>query len=256
MSFTKTIFGFLFSVLVLSNTLLAKDLNIIAGSENAYKPFAYLDEQNNATGFDNEVLKALAAHIEGAKLQIISLPWNALFTGLDSARFDLIANQITKNKEREAKYIFSSKPYFYDISTLISLKSLNIKDIKELKNAKIGVTVGSNHAENLEKYVKENPAQNLQVVYYKSSPALVSDLANKRIDATVNAPARAIDYAKSENIEVVISDTPFEKAPVYLVFRKDSQELKKILDEALEKALNDGTLAKLSLEYFGVDLTK
>lgn len=231
-------------------------IDIRVGSENAYPPFAYLNDKNEATGFDNEVARILAAYIPDAKLEFVSVSWNAIFVGLDSAKFDVVANQITKTKEREAKYLFSNQPYFYDISTLISLEGSTIKDISELKNAKVGVTVGSNHAKNLENYLQKHPNLNIEIVYYKTSPSLVADLRNKRIKAMVNNPIAASDYAKAQKIKLHISEFYFEKVPVFLLFRKDSEKLKRILDEALDKALKDGKITALSIKYFGVDLSK
>lgn len=243
-----------FSAMLLSQD--NKILSIVVGSENAYKPFAYLDGQNNPVGFDNEVVKAIVSYIPNARLQIISVPWNVIFTGLDSGKFHIIANQITKNTQREEKYLFSSQPYFYGVSGLILGKNSKITDIKELKNVKIGVTVGSNHATNLEKYIKENPRQQIKIVYYKTSPALVADLANGRVEAIINDPISALDYAKSQNIELTVTNFRFEKTPIYLVFRKDSQELAQIINNALEKAIKDGAISKLSIKYFGIDQTK
>ena len=253
----KMFFGIIAALALLGNAALAQDSrNIIVGSENAYKPFAYLDAKNQPTGFDNDVIKAVVAYIPNAKLQFVPVPWNVIFTGLDSHKFHIIANQITKNAEREEKYLFSSQPYFYGVSGLILGKDSTIADIKELTNAKIGVTVGSNHATNLEKYVRENPQQNIKIVYYKTSPALVADLANGRVEAMINDPISALDYAKSQNIELTITNFHFEKNPVYLVFRKDSQELADIINAALEKAIKDGKIAALSIQYFGIDQTK
>lgn len=256
--FAKIIFGICIGFFVCTNTLLAQErtLLIVVGSENAYKPFAYLDVENQPTGFDNDVMKAVVSYIPNAQLQIISVPWNVIFTGLDSKKFHIIANQITKNSEREERYIFSSQPYFYGVSGLILGKDSTIADIKELTNAKIGVTVGSNHATNLEKYVSENPQQNIKIVYYKTSPALVTDLANGRVEAMINDPIIALDYAKSQNIQLTITSFHFEKNPVYLVFRKDSQELADMVNIALEKAIKDGKISALSIKYFGIDQTK
>ncbi|MDE7255959.1 MAG: transporter substrate-binding domain-containing protein, partial [Helicobacter sp.] len=72
----------------------------------------------------------------------------------------------------------------------------------------------------------------------------------------INDPISALDYAKSQNIELTITNFHFEKTPVYLVFRKDSQELADIINAALEKAIKDGKISALSIQYFGIDQTK
>ncbi len=230
--------------------------DIKVGSEDSYKPFAYLDSDNNPSGFDNEVVKIVSSYIKDSKLKINSVPWNSLFSGLDSSKFDMIANQIVKNPKREEKYIFSAQPYFYGVSALIVKKDIKIDTLEQLKGKKIGVTIGSNHASNLEAYLRKNSHLNIKINYYKTSPSLMSDLALGRIEAIVNDPVAVLEYAKAQNINVKITDFVFEKTPVFFVFRKDSEKLVKIIDEALAKAIAEGKISQLSVKYFGIDLTK
>lgn len=231
------------------NVLLAQEIKI--GSENAYKPFAYLDEKGNATGFDNELVKIVLSYMPKSEAKFVSVTWNAIFSGLDSAKFDVIANQIAKSKEREAKYLFSKYPYFYGISALIAGNNKQIHSFNELKNSKIGVTVGSNHAKNLEDYAKAHPELNLQIVYYKTSPSLVSDLAVGRVEAIINDPIAALDYAKAQNVKITPTKIYLQETPVFFVFRKDSKALADSFDEALKKAIKEGKVSALIKEYFG-----
>lgn len=230
--------------------------NIRVGSENTYKPFAYINTKNEATGYDNEVVKILVSYMPHSKLQFYSIPWNAIFTGLDSAKFDIVANQIAKTKEREEKYIFSSYPYFYGISGLIVGKDSKVTTMQDLAGAKIGVSVGSNHAANLEKFVKNNPNLKIKIVYYKTSPSLIADLASGRIAGMINDPIAARDYAKAQNVGIRVTDFYFEKVPIYLIFRKDSKELAKQFDVALQQAIKDGKIVTLAKEYFGEEYAK
>lgn len=244
----------LFIAVLLSSWLFAKEL--LVGSENAYKPFAYLDENEEAKGFDNEVIRIIASYLPDYEPRFISLPWNGIFSGLDSKRFDIVANQIAKTKDREEKYLFSEDPYFYGVSALILSQNSTVKHIDELKGKSIGVSIGSNHAKNLENYAKNHPELGLKIVYYKNSPALIADLANQRLAGMINDPIAAQDYAKAQNVPIKISDFYFEKVPVYLLFRKDSKALKERVDQALKQALSDGKIRELSLKYFNLDLSR
>ena len=55
---------------------LAKLINV--GSENTYKPFAYLDKKGNAKGFDNELVKIVISYIPDTKANFVSVNWNAI----------------------------------------------------------------------------------------------------------------------------------------------------------------------------------
>ena len=237
-----------------ANMAVAFDIKV--GSENTYKPFAYLNEAGESTGFDNDVVKAVAAYIDDASLQFVPVNWNAIFSGLESGKFDVVANQIAKTPERQEKYIFSKKPYFYGVSAVIFGKDAPQKSWEILKGQRVGVTVGSNHAKNLEHFLAENKDFAIEIVYYKTSPALVADLANGRVAAIINDPIASQDYARAQNIQVFPSEIVLEKTPIFFIFRKDSEKLAAAFDAALEKALADGKVSVLSLKYFGSDFSR
>lgn len=239
----RLLFALCFLILCLNSS------EIKIGSENAYKPFAYLDEKGKATGFDNDLARLVISYIPNASANFVSVSWNAIFQGLESARFDLIANQITKNEQRLQKYIFSKYPYFYGLSTLIVGENSKASSFEGLK--KIGVTVGSNHANNLESYLKKHPNLKIEIVYYKSSPALVADLANGRIEAMINDPVAALDYGKAQGLNLKITSVNLQETPVFFVFRKDSKKLAHEFDKALYKAIKDGKVIELVRSYFG-----
>lgn len=246
--------SFLLSFFLGLNVAFAFDIQV--GSENAYKPFAFLDEKGESTGFDNEVVKVVASYIQDAHVKFVPVNWNAIFSGLDSGKFDVVANQIAKNAEREEKYLFSKKPYFHGVSALIFGKDEKTKNFSILNQQKIGVTVGSNHAKNLETYQQTHPELKFEIVYYKTSPQLVADLANGRVAAIINDPISTLDFARAQNIQVYPSDVVLEKTPIFFIFRKDSEKLVKLFDEALERALTEGKIAALSVKYFGSDFSR
>ena len=231
-------------------------IKVKVGSENAYKPFAYLDEKNVATGYDNDVLRLLASIDGKIELEFISIPWNAIFVGLDSGKFDLVANQISKTPTREEKYIFSAYPYFYGKSVLIVKDGSSINKPEDLKGKVVGTSVGSNHSSNIENYAKAHPELGIKIKYYKGFNTIVQDLQNGRIDAMINDPLVALNLAKEQNIIVKVTDVIFSQTPSFLIFKKSDEKLAKRLDKALEKAIQSGALSELSIKYFGIDLSK
>lgn len=65
---------------------LSFSLELRVGSENAYKPFAYLNEKGEPSGFDNDVMRAISTYVEDSKLEFSPLNWNALFSALDAKK--------------------------------------------------------------------------------------------------------------------------------------------------------------------------
>ena len=76
------------------------------GTEGTYPPFTYVDPRTSQlTGYDIEVIEAVAQEA-GWKLKFVQSPFDAIFPALDAKRIDVIANQVTINPEREARYLF------------------------------------------------------------------------------------------------------------------------------------------------------
>ena len=87
------------------------------GTEGTYAPFTFHNKKDQLTGYDIDVIKAVAKE-EGYKLKFNETSWDSMFAGLDAKRFDVIANQVGINKERKEKYKFSN-PYTYSSGVLV-----------------------------------------------------------------------------------------------------------------------------------------
>lgn len=83
---------------------------LTVGTEGTYKPFSYHEDgTGDLTGYDVEIITAVAKKLD-VDVKFEETQWDAIFAGLEAGRFDVIANQVSINDERTAKYDFS-KPY-------------------------------------------------------------------------------------------------------------------------------------------------
>ena len=83
---------------------------ITVGTEGTYRPFTFHEDgTGDLTGYDVEIVTAVAEKL-GVEPEFEETQWDAIFAGLDAGRFDIIANQVSINDEREAKYELS-EPY-------------------------------------------------------------------------------------------------------------------------------------------------
>ena len=81
-----------------------KDSGVLrVGTEGTYSPFSFHDPATNElTGYDVEIITAVADRM-GVEAEFVEAPWDAIFASLLADRFDVVANQVTKNAEREAQ---------------------------------------------------------------------------------------------------------------------------------------------------------
>ncbi len=218
-------------------------------TEGTYSPFSFhADGTNELTGYDVEVIEAVAEEL-GREVEFSETQFDAIFAGLESDRYDVIANQITINPEREAKYLFSA-PYTVSTGVVVTrADDTSVDALEDVKGKRSAQSTTSSFAE----LAREAGAQVEAVEGFSQAVTL---LKQERVDVTINDSLAVLEYQKStgdEDIKIAAEiDQPSEQA---FVFRKDSAELQAEVDEALAALREDGTLARISEEYFGEDVS-
>jgi cystine transport system permease protein len=229
----------------------AEDRPVVrVGTEGTYPPFSFEDpDTGQLTGFDIDVMRAVGEEA-GWDLRFVEAPFDSLFPALDSGRIDVIANQVTINPDREARYLFST-PYTYSHGVIVT--AADNDDITTLADLK-GRTTAQTSSSNWAQVARDAGAK---VQYVQDFGPGVELLAQGRVDAIVNDYIAVLDYlASSGTDEVKIAgDAGDETLKQALVFRKDESQLRKQADEALAALAADGTLAKISERYFKTDVT-
>lgn len=221
------------------------------GTEGTYKPFTFHDDKGTGklTGFDIEVAEAVAKEL-GVKAEFVETEWDAIFAGLDSGRFDMIANQVSINDERTARYDFST-PYTISPGVIVvKADDDSIKSFADLKGKRTAQTLTSNWYEVAEK-------EGAEVESVEGWAQAVTLLKQGRVDATVNDVLTFLDWQNTEGDDSLkIAVESDEVSTNALTFRKGGDDLVEAVDEALADLTADGTLAKISEKYFGEDVTK
>lgn len=233
-------------------------VTVQVGTMGTYSPFSYYDEKDNLTGYDIEVVRKIEEIDPTLHFEFTSGPWDSLFPGLDSDKFQMLANQISGTDERKAKYYLTENSYHTAVNQLIVKGGRDdIQSLEDLKGKKIGLTVGDAHNIDVEKWNEKN-GNVLEIVYYEEDvTTILQDIVNGRIDATANDPAVAVSKAKLQGLDVQAVGEPFSTTPVYFIFKQDEtgKDLRDRVDAALGQLINSGELSKLSVEWFGSDYT-
>lgn len=96
-------------------------LDVIVGTEGVMKPFTYYDDNNQLTGFDVDVVKAIGEIDPNLHFTFKTATWDALFPGLDAGHYHVLANQIAHNEHREKNYLLTDEIYFQGSTQPITL---------------------------------------------------------------------------------------------------------------------------------------
>ena len=218
-------------------------------TEGTYSPFSFhAADTNELTGYDVEVVEAVAAEL-GMEVEFSETQFDAIFAGLEADRYDVIANQITINPEREEKYLFSQP---YTVSTGVVVTTADDDSIDALEDVK-GKTSAQSTTSSFGEIAREAGAQVEAVEGFTQAVTL---LKQGRVDVTINDSLAVLEYQKSTGDETIkIAAEIDEQSRQALVFSKDDAELQAEVDGALETLRADGTLAEISEKYFGEDVS-
>jgi cystine transport system substrate-binding protein len=228
---------------------LVTDGTLTVATEGTYRPFTFHDETGELVGFDVEIAEAVAEKL-GLEISFQETQWDAIFAGLDAGRFDLIANQVSINPEREEKYLFS-EPYTVSPGVIVVPEDDDsISSFDDLAGKTTAQSLTSNWFE-----LAEQSGANVEAV--EGWAQAVALLQQGRVDATINDNLTFLDYEKSEGpTGLKIAAETDDPAYNAFAFTKDKEALVEAIDEALAELREEGVLAEISEKYFGADVTR
>lgn len=221
---------------------------LTVGTEGTYAPFTFHNEEGELTGYDVEVIKEVANRM-GVEAEFEETQWDSMFAGLNAERFDVIANQVGVTEERQANYDFS-EPYTYTSAVVVvPADNEEITSFEDIEGKVSAQSATSNFAD----IARENGAEIQTVEGLAQSIELIKQ---GRVDVTVNDRLAVLDYMNSQNDDSIkIAAEEEDASASAFTFNKGNEELVEAVNEQLQAMKEDGTLAEISEEWFGEDVS-
>jgi len=156
----------------------------VATDKPAYPPYFEEDDPTNGEGFESAVAYAIGKQLgyPAAKVEWTVEPFNSSFAP-GPKNFDFDVNQISITPVREKAVDFSA-PYYTANQAVVALKSsqaAKAKSLADLKDAKLGVQIGTSSLEEAETEIE--PSSRPEV--FNTSNDVVQALKNGQIEAIV-----------------------------------------------------------------------
>jgi polar amino acid transport system substrate-binding protein len=230
-----------------------EDSKLTVGSDIAYPPIEYFEEgTQNATGMDVDLLAAMAEKL-GVDYEFQQVADFAGIVGdVKASRYDMVMSAISITPEREAEIDFI--PYFGPAGTGILVAEGNpegIDAVEDLCGKAVGAQVGTFQVEQMEGFNDDICADNpIDIKTFPDNPTAVQELTLGRIVAELaDDPVTAYTAATSEDALVEVAVQGFDAAPYGMGFRKESTELKDVMEQALAAIREDGTYDSILEEW-------
>ncbi len=225
---------------------------LVLGLDDAFPPMGFRNDDNQIVGYDVDLAREVAKRL-GVKLQPQAIDWNAKEQELNTGKIDCIWNGFTITEER-AKAMLFSKPYLRNAQVVVVKKGAPYASLASLKGKKVGLQAGSSAADALTA-AKDFKASLKEVVEFKDNLTALMDLEARGVDAVVMDLIVANDNIKRSGKPYVVLGETLAPEVFGVGFRKGDAALRDAVQGALEAMAKDGTLARLTTQWFGSDIS-
>ncbi len=226
---------------------------IVVATNASPKPFNY-EENGELTGYEIEVVRAIFKDSDKYDVKFEKTEWSGVFAGLDSDRYQMAVNNISYTKERAEKYLYAA-PTAKNPNVLVVKKDDNsIKSLDDIGGKSTEVVQGTTSAKQLEDYNKQH-ADNPTVLNYTKADfqQIMSRLSDGQFDYKIFDKIGVETVIKNQGLDnLKVIELPSDQQPyVYPLLAKGQDELKSFVDKRIQELYKDGTLEKLSKQFFG-----
>ncbi|MBS7201026.1 amino acid ABC transporter substrate-binding protein [butyrate-producing bacterium] len=224
---------------------------LIVGFDQDFPPMGFVGDNGEYTGFDLDLAKEVASRL-GLEYKAQPIAWDSKDMELESGNIDCIWNGFTITG-REDDYTWTT-PYMANKQVFIVANDSDIKSQADLAGKVVEVQADSS----AEAALKEN--QDLantfgQLLTTPDYNTAFMDLEQGAVDAVAMDVIVAGYQIKQRNADFKILDDSLSEEEYGVGFKKGNTELRDKVQGALEEMAADGTLAKISDEWFGEDVT-
>lgn len=218
----------------------------IVGTNPAFAPFEYQDEDGNITGFDIDLVKAIGAD-QGFEIEIKSMEFDALTQEIQNGTIDIIASGMSITKER-LKVVDFSEPYV-QASLAIAVRADNedINGPDDLAGKVVAAQIGTTGADQCFALEEEGKVKEVKVL--QDYDLCMLELINGSVDAVINDVPVTRAYIDKNPDAIKMTGEAIVSDSYGLAIRKGNSELKAMLDTGLANIKADGTFDKLYAEY-------
>jgi ABC-type amino acid transport substrate-binding protein len=224
------------------------------GIDAAYKPFAYVEANGELAGFEIDLIHAVCAEIK-AKCELSNVPWDGIFTALETGTIDMIGTTVTKTAVRLEKYDASRTIYRVGFAFMVPKDADISKGLDGLKGQPIGTIVGT---QSYYDYIKNVLGEDADIRGYDTADAAVLDLDAGRIAAFQSDNLQLEQVYISTGAYKLAAEPSFDPKHVGegrgWFYRKGSGELVSKIDGGLDAVIAAGKLDELGLKYFKTKL--
>ena len=217
------------------------------GIDGTFAPHAFPSLSGGYEGFNIDLGNDIARRLH-RKIIIDAAQFSGLIPALQAGTYDFLIAPTTVTKERADNMLFTEGYLNTDFQFLIKKGSPKVTRLEDLKGKTVSVNKGSVY----DSWARELEGKiDWKVESFGTQTDAVQAVLAGRADANV-AGNTVIAWAAKNNPQVELSYLYSTGLVWAAPLRKDSTEMRKTIENAIECIKLDGTMAKLHEKWFGL----
>ncbi len=216
--------------------------------ENAYPPFNYIVlSSGKPGGWDYDAWNEICVRLHCTP-KFIEAAWEGMIQSVADGQYDAAADGITINDDRKQKVDFSIGYVKVDQRLLVrkgETRFASIDDLKKNEKLTLGTQTGTTNYETATKYLPES-----RIKAFEQFPFAVQALISGDIDAVIMDETAGQGYLGENSDKVALIGPSISGDQLGFIFPKSSALVDPV-NKVLKAMLDDGTLDKFNVRYFG-----
>ncbi|HJC47861.1 MAG TPA: amino acid ABC transporter substrate-binding protein [Candidatus Lachnoclostridium pullistercoris] len=221
------------------------------GFDAELPPMGFIDDDGNYVGFDLDLAREAADRM-GMEFVAQPILWDAKDMELDNGTIDCVWNGFTMTG-REDEYTWT-EPYMNNEQVFVVMADSGISNTSDLAGKVVEVQVDSA----AETAINDDPDLKATFASVETTPnynQAIMDLEMGAVDAVAMDSVVAKYLLTQRGTDAVILDDAISSEQYAVGFKLGNEELRDKVQAALEEMAADGTMAEISTEWFGSDIT-
>jgi len=206
-------------------------------------PNIFIDPSGKFTGYDNELLRAIAGKL-GLEVEFVATDFSALLSQVQTKQFDVGSSSISTTDKRRENVGFTNG-YDFGFMAVVAKTDGDVKGFDALDDSlRIGVVQGTVQDDFVTNTLKLEP------VRFPDYNTVYANVRNGQVDAWVAPSQQAEGQVKDgDGTKIVESKVNTQNFTAYAV-NKDNKALIDALNSGLDAVVADGTWSKLTKEWY------
>ncbi|RKN06495.1 ABC transporter substrate-binding protein [Streptomyces radicis] len=231
---------------------------VVVGSDIAYAPIEFIDENDEIAGVDPDIAAALG-EVLGVEFTFENGTFDGLVLGMNNGRYDIIMSAMTDTRERQEGASADAEGggadfvNYFQAGSAILVEAGNPEGIQSVDDL-CGLTVAAQRGTANETLIEEQQASCDEEI-----DPLISDVDSESITNLQNGRAQAVitDYPVALYNELTagggelfeVTGDQIDAAPYGIAVPKEETELRDALQAALQEIIDNGTYGEILAEW-------